>query len=55
MIYIDTSSLLKLVITDPYSDHVERAISEESGVVVTTLGELEARVQLRGWLWVGRY
>jgi predicted nucleic acid-binding protein len=48
MIYIDTSSLLKLVITDPYSDHVERVISQETGVLVTTLGELEARVQLRG-------
>lgn len=48
MIYIDTSSLLKLAITDTFSGHVERMIADEPVVVVTTLGELEARVQLRG-------
>ena len=48
MIYIDTSSLLKLVITDRFSTFVELAIASEPVVIVSSLGELETRVQLRG-------
>ncbi len=47
MIYIDTSSLLKLVITDRLSTWVELAIASEPMVIVSSLGELEASVQLR--------
>ena len=48
MIYIDTSSLLKLFITDGQSVAVDHAISRESSVVVSPLTELESSVQLRG-------
>ena len=48
MIYIDTSSLLKLVLQDQLSTAVEDAIAAEESVVVTPLVELEAQVQLRG-------
>lgn len=47
MIYIDTSSLLKLVITDEHSLAVEEAITGESVVLVSSLTALEAHVQLR--------
>ncbi len=47
MIYIDTSSLLKLVVTDDHSAAVEAAIANEENVIVSTLTELEAHVQVR--------
>jgi predicted nucleic acid-binding protein len=47
MIYIDTSSLLKLVISDEHSSAVEKAIMGESVVLVSSLTALEAQVQLR--------
>ncbi|MEX1115645.1 MAG: type II toxin-antitoxin system VapC family toxin [Akkermansiaceae bacterium] len=47
MIYIDTSSLLKLFILDEQSGSVISAIQSETVVVVTPLTELEAVVQLR--------
>jgi predicted nucleic acid-binding protein len=47
MIYIDTSSLLKLVITDGHSLAVEEVIAGESVVMVSSLTALEAEVQLR--------
>lgn len=47
MIYIDTSSLLKLVITDDFSEETDRVISQETVVVVSNLTELEAKVQCR--------
>lgn len=53
LIYIDTSSLLKLVITDEQSDAVDLTIQRESSVVITPLTELEVSVQLRG-LRLGR-
>ncbi len=54
MIYIDTSSLLKLVITDGLSDETDRAISRETTVVVSNLTELEAKVQCRAVLLGGK-
>jgi predicted nucleic acid-binding protein len=47
MIYIDTSSLLKLVITDDFSAAVEAFVANEDKVIVSTLTELEAHVQVR--------
>ena len=48
MIYIDTSSLLKLLITDEHSIAVEEATAVEVIVVVSSLAELEANIQIRG-------
>lgn len=47
MIYIDTSSLLKLFLTDAHSVLVDLAISAETAVMVSYLTELEARVQIK--------
>lgn len=47
MIYIDTSSLLKLVVTDGHSAAVEAAVANEDSVIVSALTELEAYVQVR--------
>jgi uncharacterized protein len=47
MIYIDTSSLLKLIVTDGHSAAVENVIANEQSVIVSTLTELEAHVQVR--------
>lgn len=48
MIYIDTSSLLKLFILDEQLRAVTLAIYRESAVVVSPLTELESFVQLKG-------
>ena len=48
MIYLDTSSLLKLVLSDEQSVAVEEAVLDESMVVVSSLTQLEAYVQLKG-------
>ena len=51
MLYLDTSSLLKLLLPEPESGRVQQAAGEESLVLVSALAELEAEVQLRaGWL-----
>ena len=51
MLYLDTSSLLKLLLPEPESARVQEAVSAEDVVVVSALAELEAEVQLRaGWL-----
>ncbi len=47
MIYIDTSSLLKLFIRDVHFEAVNTAIQLESAVVTTSLTQLKASVQLR--------
>ena len=47
MIYIDTSSLLKLFILDEQLRPITLAIYQESIVVVSPLTELEAFVQMR--------
>jgi predicted nucleic acid-binding protein len=55
VIYIDTSSLLRLLITDAHSDATDEAISKEKAVIVSTLTELEARVQLRALFLGGKF
>ncbi len=52
MIYLDTSSLLKLLIAEPESPAVQMAVRSESDAVISPLSELEALVQLRG-MWLG--
>jgi len=47
MIYLDTSCLLKLLREEPESAAVRSAIVEEDTVVVSSLTELEAEVQLK--------
>ncbi len=46
-VYLDSSSLLKLLWEEPESDAVRNAIGAEDRVVVSALSELEAEVQLR--------
>ncbi len=48
MIYIDTSSLLKLFVRDEHFEAVNSAVQLESAVVITPLTQLEVSVQLRG-------
>jgi uncharacterized protein with PIN domain len=45
--YIDTSSLLKLLIPEPESAAVQAAVAVEDVVLVSVLTELEAEVQFR--------
>lgn len=52
MIYIDSSSLLKLLWEEPESEAVRKAVAREEQVVVSTLAELETEVQLRA-KWLG--
>jgi predicted nucleic acid-binding protein len=52
MLYLDTSSLLKLLLPEPESLSVQEAIAAEGLVLVSALTELEAEVQLRGG-WLG--
>lgn len=47
MIYLDTSCLLKLLLSEPESEAVRRAVAREGDVVVSALTELEATGQLR--------
>jgi predicted nucleic acid-binding protein len=55
MIYLDTSCLLKLVRLEPASEEVSAAIAGEEEVVVSTLAELEALVQLKAGHLAGNY
>ena len=51
MIYLDTSCLLKLLLEEPESAAVRLALAREVDVIVSSLTELEAAIQLRaGWL-----
>ena len=52
MIYLDTSSLLKLLYDEPESSAVRTAIGIEDEVLVSVLTELEACVQLKA-AWLG--
>src|SRR5688572_58785 len=52
MIYIDSSSLLKIFWDEPESRSVREAIASESQVMVSVLTELETEVQLRA-KWLG--
>ena len=47
MIYLDSSCLLKLLLSEPESEAVRQAVAREGDVVVSALTELETTVQLR--------
>ncbi len=48
MLYLDTSCLLKLFLSEPESDAVRRSIAGEAQVVVSSLAELEGLVAAIG-------
>ena len=52
MVYLDTSSLLKLLLWEPETIAVQDAVASEDVVVLCALTELEAEVQLRS-AWLG--
>lgn len=52
MIYVDTSSLLKLLLAEPESQAVQDAVKDEPEVLLSPLADLEASVQLRA-MWLG--
>lgn len=47
MIYIDSSCLVKMFLTESDSSKVAQAVAEEASVVVSSLVELEVLVQLK--------
>jgi predicted nucleic acid-binding protein len=47
MIYLGSSCLLKLLLSEPESEAVRQAVGREGDVVVSALTELETTVQLR--------
>ncbi len=47
MIYLDTSCLLKLLRDEPESPAVRTTVEAEDTVIISSLSELEAEVQLR--------
>jgi predicted nucleic acid-binding protein len=50
VIYLDSSSLLKLLLEEPESEAVRGVVAREADVVVSSLTELETTVQLHaGW------
>lgn len=55
MIYLDSSSLLKLLWNEPGSSAVIDAIAEEETVIVSALAELETLVQLKAAYLGGDY
>jgi predicted nucleic acid-binding protein len=55
MIYIDTSALIRTLISETASEAVDQSLNEETSVIVSPLVELEIHVQLRGWFLGGRY
>ena len=55
MLYIDTSSLLKLLWQEAESERTRQRIAAEQKVVLSSLAELEADVQLAGACLAGRY
>ena len=52
MIYVDTSSLLKLFHEEPESDGVRQAVAAESEIIVSALARLETRIQFKA-AWLG--
>jgi len=54
VLYVDTSSLLKLLLPEPESAAVQVALATEDVAVVSVLTELEADVQLRADRLAGR-
>lgn len=55
MIYIDTSSLLKLVHNEPESAALAVAVAAEADILISTLARFEARVQLKAAWRGGEY
>lgn len=55
MIYLDSSSLLKLLWQEPESGAVADAIGDENVVVISVLTEMEALVQLKAACLGGDY
>ena len=55
MLYIDTSSLLKLLWEEPESEWTRERIAVEQKVIISSLAELEADVQLAGACLAGKY
>jgi predicted nucleic acid-binding protein len=55
VLYIDTSSLLKLLWQEAESDRTRQRIAAEQKVVLSSLAELEADVQLAGACLAGKY
>ena len=55
MVYVDSSSLLKLLWSEPESDAVRERVADEDVVVVSSLAELESEVQLKAAWLAGRY
>lgn len=47
MIYLDSSCVLKLLLTEPESEAVRQAVAREDDVIISALTELETGVQLR--------
>jgi predicted nucleic acid-binding protein len=55
MVYLDSSSLLKLLWPEPESEPVRRRVAAEDSVMVSSLAELECEVQLEAAWLAGRY
>ena len=55
MFYLDSSALLKLLWHEPESDAVREHVAREDLVIVSSLAELETRVQLTAAWLAGRY
>ena len=55
MLYIDTSSLLKLLWEEPESEWTRQRIAVEQKVILSSLAKLEADVQLTGAYLAGKY
>jgi predicted nucleic acid-binding protein len=55
VLYIDTSSLLKLLWQEAESERTRQSIAAEQRVVLSSLAELEADVQLAGACLAGKY
>jgi predicted nucleic acid-binding protein len=55
MIYLDSSSLLKLLWNEPESSAVIDAIADETAVLVSVLAEMECLIQLKAAYLGGEY
>jgi len=55
VLYLDSSALLKLLWHEPESDAVREHVAREDLVIVSSLAELETRVQLTAAWLAGRY
>ena len=55
MVYLDTSTLLKLLWLEPESEAVRFGVAAEDAVIVSSLVELETEVQLKAAWLGGRY